>query len=74
MKENLKELIIVVFGVMLLYLLFELSQNGRYQIIGDKYLLDTRNGQTYQDIRIKILGPGTKGPYYKWEEFHTSVK
>lgn len=65
MKLNIKDAIYFVIALIALFLLFQISQNGRYQMVRDQIILDTRNGKTYEAIRNGNNKPG--GPYYTWQ-------
>ncbi len=48
LKSYLKELLISIFGIIIIFLLRNLSQNGRYQTTEHYYtVLDTRTGRLY---------------------------
>ncbi len=54
LKSYLKELLISIFGIIIIFLLWNLSQNGRYQTMDNTRILDTRSGKIYEmDFRQK---------------------
>ncbi|AWL08583.1 hypothetical protein HME7025_00712 [Aquirufa nivalisilvae] len=72
MKSNLKDVFLLTFAFIGLYLLFEISQNGRYVIIGDGDLLDTRNGRVYySELKEKIV---SGKPRFYWVLNYEDVK
>ncbi len=64
MKTNLKDILLLVFGLVGLYLLFEISQNGRFVKVGDYNILDTRNGKIYFSYQKEKKVPGN--PDFYW--------
>jgi hypothetical protein len=64
MKSNLKDYLLVLFALVGLYLLFEISQNGRYVITKDGDLYDTRNGKVYYKYKKEKIVSG--GPVFYW--------
>ena len=72
MKSNIKDLFLVIVSLIGLYLLFEISQNGRYEVKTNNVLLDTRNGKMYLPFS---KGPKVKGePVFHWELEFEEVK
>ncbi len=64
MKLNIKDALYIMFLLIALFLLFEVSQNQRYQMVNEVTILDTRNGKMYESIRN---GNNKQGePVYKW--------
>ena len=72
MKSNLKDVLLVIIGIVGLYLLFEISQNGRYVLVGREDLLDTRNGKIYYSYLKEKRIPGQ--PEYYWVLKYEEVK
>ena len=72
MKSNVKDLFLVIVCLIGLYLLFQISQNGRYIIDNNNVLLDTRNGKMYfPKGKVKrVLGE----PDYYWDLKYEEVK
>jgi hypothetical protein len=72
MKSNVKDLFLVIVCLIGLYLLFQISQNGRYIIDNNNVLLDTRNGKMYfPNAKAKrVLGE----PNYYWDLKYDEVK
>lgn len=69
MKSNLKDFLLVLFALVGLYLLFEISQNGRYEFSSDGLIVgDTRNGKVY------IPGEQNKDGVYIWKQVYKEVK
>lgn len=50
MKSNIKEALYFVLTLIGLFLLFEISQNGRFQTYNERYMIDTRTGKIYESI------------------------
>ncbi len=72
MKSNLKDVFLMIFALVGLYLLFEISQNGRYVIIANRDLLDTRNGKIYYGyVKEKIV---SGKPEFYWVLKYEEVK
>ena len=71
MKSNLKDVLLVIIGIAGLYLLFEISQNGRYVIIEGR-LLDTRNGKIYYGYTKEKIVSGK--PEFYWVQKFEEVK
>ena len=68
MKSNLKDFLLVLFALVGLYLLFGISQNGRYEFFNDGLIvLDTRNGKVY------VHGEQKDGLRY-WKQLYEEVK
>ncbi len=65
MKPSLKDILIIILSIVSLYLLFELSRNGRYQSISEGMILDTRNAKVYKVERNGNNNPES-GPIWKW--------
>lgn len=64
MKLNIRDTVFIIFLSIVLFLLFEISQNQRYQMVNEVTILDTRNGKIYESIRN---GNNKQGePVYKW--------
>ena len=72
MKLNIKDALYFVFALIALFLLFEISQNGRYRMINSQLILDTRNGKTYTSVRNG--NNESTGPYYTWQIQDDEVK
>ncbi len=53
--EKTTRIIIIILLIFLAYFLFEISRNGRYQVVISNerpiLIIDTRNGKTYVPIR-----------------------
>jgi hypothetical protein len=64
MKLNIKDALYILFLLIALFLVFEFSQNGRYQSVNSVTILDTRSGKMYQANRNGNNKP--EGPHYKW--------
>ena len=64
MKSNVKDLFLVIVCFIGLYLLFQISQNGRYVIDNEDVLLDTRNGKVYYKYKKEKIVSG--GPVFYW--------
>lgn len=61
MNLNIKDALYFILILIGLFLLFGLSQNGRYQTYDEKYMIDTRTGKTYESI---VDG---KKSVYRWD-------
>ncbi len=75
MKSNFKDVLIVIFALIGLYLLFEISQkdNGRYVVINDGYsLVDSQTGKIYHRYNKEKVNPGE--PVYYWVLKYDEVK
>jgi hypothetical protein len=74
MKSNLKDILLIIIGVVGLYLLFEISkkENGRYVIAADGVLLDTQNGKIYFRYLKEKTYPGK--PEFYWVQKYEEVK
>lgn len=77
MKQNIKDALTIIFALIAIFFLFEISRNGRYQMVIDKMardqlLLDTRNGKTYETISNGNVKSG--GPYYSWQILADEIK
>jgi hypothetical protein len=64
MKSNVKDFFLVIVCLIGLYLLFQISQNGRYIIDNEDVLLDTRNGKVYYKYKKEKIVSG--GPVFYW--------
>jgi len=72
MKSNVKDLFLVIVCLIGLYLLFQISQNGRYIIDNNNVLLDTRNGKMYfPNAKVKRV---SGEPNYYWDLKYDEVK
>ncbi len=72
MKSNLKDILLVIIGIVGLYLLSEISQNGRYVMVGSEDILDTRSGKIYYSYLKDKRLPGQ--PEYYWVLKYEGVK
>ncbi|MFD3276785.1 hypothetical protein [Aquirufa echingensis] len=72
MKSNLKDIFFFLASIIALYLLFDISQNGRYVITENRDLLDTRNGKIYFNYLKEKRIPGK--PEYYWVLKYEEVK
>lgn len=75
MKSNLKDVLLIVIGIVGLYLLFEISQkdNGRYVVSKDGFLLvDSQTGKIYFRYNKEKVIPGE--PVYNWVLKYDEVK
>ena len=72
MKLNFKDALYFIFALIALFLLFGISQNGRYQMVRDQVILDTRSGKTYEAVRNGNNQP--EGPYYTWKIQDEAIK
>lgn len=74
MKLISRDVIIIIQGIIGLFLLFKISQNGRYQSLGEgSSVLDTSNGKFYTLERNGNNNPEI-GPIFKWKIQSEEVK
>lgn len=50
MKLNIRDTVYIIFLSIALFLLYEISQNGRYQTYTEHRMIDTRTGKIYESI------------------------
>ena len=75
MKSNFKDVLLVIFALIGLYLLFEISQkdNGRYVVSNDGFsLVDSQTGKIYFRYNKEKVNSGE--PVYYWVLKYEEVK